>query len=83
MKLSSIPAQARINYTFVLDSSRDKFTSRAFIKDKQRIGTGTTVVILQRQQCVDMKFFVEVGRIGLSRREICSFGYVKDTNNNS
>lgn len=84
MKLSSIPAQARIKYTFVLDSSRDEFTSRAFIEDKRRIGTGTTVLNLQDQKCVDMKFFVEVGCwIGLSRREICSYSYVKDTNNNS
>lgn len=84
MKLPSIPAKARINYTFVLDSLRDEFTSRAFVKDKQRNHTGTTVLILQEQQCADMKFFVEVGCwIGPSHREICSFSYVKDTNNNS
>lgn len=60
MKLSSISAQARINLSFALDSSRDDLTSRAFIKEKQRIGTGTTDLSLNQQQCVDVKFFVKV-----------------------
>lgn len=61
MKLSSISAQARINFTFELDSTRSEFTNRAFIKDKQRIASGTTNLGLQRQRCVDVTFYVEVG----------------------
>lgn len=80
MKLSSISAQARINFTFELDSTRSEFTNRAVIKDKQRIVSGTTNLRLQRQQCVDVTFYVEVGCwTGLSHREIHLFGCVTDT----
>ncbi|XP_056882798.1 integrin alpha-X-like isoform X1 [Takifugu flavidus] len=52
-------ARARINFTFKLDSTRGELTNRAFLKDKQRIFSGTTNLRLQRQQCVDVTFYVE------------------------
>lgn len=61
MKLSSIPARARVDFTFELDSTRSELTNRAFLKDKQRIAPGTTNLRLQQQQCVDVTFYVEVG----------------------
>lgn len=60
-KLLSIPAQARINFTFVLDSTRGELTKRAFFKDKQRIVSSTADLSLQRQHCFDVTFYVEVG----------------------
>ena len=60
MKLSSISAQARINFTLTLDATRKAPHNRAYIADKQRTVTRSIIVALQQQVCEDVDFFIEV-----------------------
>uniref|UniRef100_A0A8D3D6Z6 Integrin, alpha M (complement component 3 receptor 3 subunit) n=1 Tax=Scophthalmus maximus TaxID=52904 RepID=A0A8D3D6Z6_SCOMX len=53
-------AQARIDYTLILDATRKVPNNRAYISDKQRETTGSIDIQLGRQQCRKVKFSIEV-----------------------
>ncbi|KAF0025376.1 hypothetical protein F2P81_022257 [Scophthalmus maximus] len=52
-------AQARIDYTLILDATRKVPNNRAYISDKQRETTGSIDIQLGRQQCRKVKFSIE------------------------
>lgn len=60
MKLQSLPARARINFTLTLDYTRKTPNNRAYIEEKQRTVTRSTNLNLEKQQCISVNFFVDV-----------------------
>lgn len=62
MKLQSIPAQARINFTFTLDATRKVPFNRAYISEKNRVESRSINLDLQKPQCSDVNFFIVVSR---------------------
>ncbi|XP_072312404.1 integrin alpha-M [Eucyclogobius newberryi] len=52
-------AQANLNYTFTFDATRTVPHHRAFIKEKEQKTTGNLTISLDRQQCVNINFFIQ------------------------
>ncbi|XP_029978081.1 integrin alpha-M-like [Sphaeramia orbicularis] len=52
-------AQANINFTFTLDATRKSPNNRAYISEKQQVEAVSVQLNLNRQQCSDIKFFIE------------------------